>query len=98
VSDGRLQDLRRRLANSRKRAAYWSGRPSFTAKSFKPGRGGRALIGPDEEYEMAMCNTESLAGLIEQITGKRPAATDYREEFRNAFSKNNYGITQEPRP
>lgn len=86
MSKRELERLRRRLDCARKRAAYWSGRPSFTAKSFVPGRRSRALIGPDEEYEIAMTDVAALADRIEQITGKRPATTDYREESRKRAS------------
>lgn len=86
--DRRLKDLRRRLANARRRAAYWSGRPNMYGYGFKPGKQG--LFGPDEQYEMAMSDVQSLAGRIEELTGERPATTDYQREFRAKFSKMKY--------
>jgi len=51
-----LRYLKRRLAAARKRAAYWSGRPSG------PGRGhAGGERDPDFEYELAMDDCNALA-------------------------------------
>ena len=82
-----LARLKRRLANARKRAAFWSGRPSSTAKSFKPTSYRSRLEGADMEYEIAMTDMESLATAIAKLTGKKPVVTDYKREFNDRYFK-----------
>lgn len=83
---GQIRDLKQRLANARRRVAYWSGRPSFRGFGFRPnGRkattGGHAL-----EYEMALDDVKSLAEDLSKLTGKTYAITDLQYEFNVKFS------------
>lgn len=55
-----IRELKRKLKNAKQRVAYWSGRPSFTAKSFRPGIMGRTKDGRDIEDERAVFDCESL--------------------------------------
>ena len=85
MHDDTLATLKKRLNAARKRAAYWSGRPSgrgfgFSSRAAHSGQ-------QDEEYETAMTDCDALADAIAEITGKRPTVTDYREDFRNAFAE-----------
>lgn len=79
----RLQRLVRRFRNAQRRARYWSGTPSFSvgarAKATKSGR-------MDEQYELAMCDQDSLAGLIANLGGS-VKVRDYKAEFRGRYMK-----------
>ncbi|MEM8519457.1 hypothetical protein [Janthinobacterium sp. CAN_S7] len=74
--------LKKRLANARRRASYWSGRPSFTfghsmsrvASERLNARGSNHEM----EYESAMDDVGSLAEQIAVLTGKRPAVQEYK--------------------
>lgn len=76
--------LRRALKNARVRALFWSGNPSFTGKRFKPHASRK---GHDEQYELAMCDIDSLAARLEELTGHKVKRSDPRAEFRERFSK-----------
>lgn len=76
------KDLRRRLSNARARALFWSGNPSFTEKRFNP-----KSRNASERYELALCDIDSLATLLEEITGKRVKRSNPRYDFQNKFLK-----------
>lgn len=87
-----LPQLKRRLANARMRAVYWSGRPSFTDKSYSTSKL-RGFKDQDVEYEIAISDITSLADRIFKITGKKPRVTDPREKARQAFARLNEAMT-----
>ena len=84
-SQAEAQRLRKRLKAARARAAYWSGRPSAPGRGFNPYADNDR--DPDMEYEMAMVDCEALADRIAELTGRRPAVTDYKERFRERFAE-----------
>lgn len=78
----RLADLKRLLKNARRRAVYWSGRPSFTGFGYSPGNAAHEI-----EYEAAIDDITALCDAIEELTGRRPKATDPKQAYRDAFSE-----------
>ena len=88
-SSARLRDLKRRLANARKRAAFWSGRPNFSGRGFV-GSSGHG----DDEYSLAMCDIRRLCDALEGETGKRPKQSDPKREFSAGFSQLMNAITK----
>lgn len=77
----RLADLKRRLKNARRRAVYWSGRPSFSGFGYSPSNSDH-----DIQYEAAIDDVNSLCDDIEEMTGTRPKATDPKQKYLDAFS------------
>lgn len=78
-----LAECRRRYANAKKRARFWSGTPSFGCnRSLNT----KSSI-QDEKYELAMCDCDSWEKEIELHTGKRPPHYDPRRKFNAAFQK-----------
>lgn len=78
----RISDLKRRLGNARKRAAYASGRPNWGNRGVR-GNSGHG----DELYELAMCDIKSLTGILQSLTKRKFKLSDPKQEFRNSFSK-----------
>lgn len=78
-----LERLKRKLKNAKRRAVYWSGRPSFLGFGFRPGKG-RRHEDDTIEYEMAMSDIDSLANRIEKLTGKRPVTRDPKRDYQDA--------------
>ena len=74
-----LAEARRRYANAKKRARFWSGTPSFG--------GNRASVSRkvDEMYDLAMCDCDSWERELEKLTGRRPPHYDPRKKFNTAF-------------
>ena len=62
----RLAELRRELANARRRAAYWSGKESY---SFNPLT---TLRNAELAYEAETETIRHLSNEIARLTGKRP--------------------------
>ena len=89
VDKTKLSGLRRRLRNARARAAYWSGRPSFTGAGYTPSRTHRSA---DHEYELAMCDIASLCKAIEALTGVQPKIVDTRQVWKEAAAKLMRGV------
>ena len=87
--DANLKRLKRLLAAARRRAKYWSGVPSFRGFGFAGGVRSRGDH-PDLEYETALDDCEAVASDIEQLTGKKPKVTDYRQDFRDKWSEMQY--------
>lgn len=91
-TDRKLADLKRRLANARKRARYWAGLPSFAIGSghsmSRLAQQRLAARGSDHEmeYEMALADCESLASVIEELSGSKPEVIDYKTVFNNGFN------------
>lgn len=79
-----LSEARRRYANARRRARFWSGMPTFSPwKRSNETRSGRL----DEKYELAMCDCDSWEGIIERLTGKRPKHYNPKAQFAAKFSQ-----------
>ncbi len=74
-------DIRRRLANARARALYWSGNPTFSGKRFNPNHGKRN----DEQYELAMCDIDSLCSILEGLTKRKYRRSDPKKAFQDRF-------------
>ncbi len=79
-----IELLRRKLRAARQRARYWSGNPSSRGFGFNPSHSSTA--DSDIEYEAAMDDCSALADQILQITGKRPATPDPKQDFNNLFA------------
>ncbi len=86
-----IRKLRKSLARAKSRALYWSGNPSFTGRRFRPGAR-RALGGPDEQYELAMCDVENLSRDLEALTGKAVKRYDPKQAFREKFNRMMSGV------
>jgi hypothetical protein len=81
ISD--LLGARRRYANARRRARYWSGIPTFRPwMRSNETRSSRLW----EKYELAMCDCKSWEAEIERLTGKPLPHYDPRKEFGAKFS------------
>lgn len=82
-----LRKLRQQLKNARRRAVYWSGRPSFCGFGFRPGVRSRASSGhPDLQYEICLDDIGALCDEIERLTGRRPKETNPRQEYRKRMA------------
>lgn len=79
-----LLEAKRRYANARRRARYWSGVPSFNPNLRSSECRTSEL---DLKYELAMCDCNSWEQTIETLTGKRPGHYDPKRAFRHSFSK-----------
>jgi hypothetical protein len=77
-----LPELRRNLKNAKRRALFWSGRPSYSSRTPRSPTSSKLW----EKYELAMCDIKSLCGLIEDITGKPEPSYDPKREFQKQFS------------
>jgi len=73
-------DLRKRLKNACSRALYWSGNPSFTGHRFRP-NARRLIGGHHEQYELALCDIDSLCRELESLTGRVMRRYDPRAAF-----------------
>lgn len=67
--------LMRRFRNARRRAAYWSGRPSLTGAGHRVKRTDASIM-----YEQAMTDQKNLAADIALLTGRLPVVRDYKAE------------------
>lgn len=81
-----IEDTRRRLANARRRVAYWSGRPSFRDFGYRPSNSRSRLGNPDFEYEMALDDVRNLAKKLSKFTGRNYVVSDLKEKFNSEFS------------
>jgi hypothetical protein len=81
--DREFARLKKRLKNAKTRALYWSGNPSFAQNRYVPSRVRRHA---SEQYELALCDIESLCEAIFQHTGKRPEPYDPKASFAATFS------------
>lgn len=79
------EELKRRLANARKRALYWSGNASFTGSRYSVKK--HTTGSASGSYELAICDIKSLAGLLEDATGKKFKQSDPRREFQQRYAK-----------
>lgn len=80
-----VQRLVRALKNARSRALYWSGNPTFTGKRFDPNARRRVCGGHDEQYELAMCDIDSLCSELEKLTGRKWKRSDTKQAFQHRF-------------
>lgn len=78
-----LITLRRRYGNARRRARFWSGRPSLSGR----GPTGRNLTTGrmDEKYELAMCDCQAWEVELSELTGRAVEHYDPRAAFRARF-------------
>lgn len=80
-----VQFLVRALKNARSRALYWSGNPTFTGKRFDPNAKRRVCGGHDEQYELALCDIDSLCDELEKRTGRKWKRSDTKQAFQQRF-------------
>ena len=98
-----VRRLVRALKNARSRALYWSGNPTFTGKRFNPNAKVRRVCGGhDEQYELALCDIDSLTDELEKLTGKKWKKTDtkvaFQQRFLAAMAKARRPTTSSPPP
>lgn len=79
-----LLEARRRYANARRRARYWSGTPCFNP-ALRPTECRTSEM--DLKYELAMYDCNSWEQTLETLTGKKPGHYDPKQAFRRSFSK-----------
>ena len=79
-----LFEARRRYANARRRARYWSGTPNFDRRVRSNKTRSSVLW---EKYELAMCDCRNWEETIEELTGKKPKRYDPKQAFAHAFHK-----------
>lgn len=79
-----LADAKRRYANARRRARFWSGNPSLS--NFGPTGRNLTTGRMDEKYELAMCDCDSWEQTIGRLTGKEVSHYDPKQAFRRRFA------------
>jgi acyl carrier protein len=85
MADTLFADAKRRYANARKRARFWSGNPSWS--NFGPTGKNLTTCRMDEKYELAMYDCHSWEDRIGQLTGKELKHYDPKQEFRSRFAR-----------
>lgn len=84
VGISELLEAKRRYANARRRARFWSGTLTFNIHlRSKETRSSRLA----EKYELAMCDCKSWEQTIGELTGKKLKHYDPRAEFAARWSK-----------
>lgn len=87
-----VAELMARLKAARQRAKYWSGcptgRPGAAYAMSAQAIARLAARGSDHEleYEQALDDCNALADAIQQLTGKRPQVTDFKQKFGERFN------------
>lgn len=84
MNNEKLKKLKQSLAKARQRASYWSGRPSHRGYGFAVNKESNQT-GSSLKYELALDDCHAIADQIEEITGKRPKVTDYKDEYNEKF-------------
>ena len=83
-------ELRRRLANAKRRARFWSGVPSFSRHVAKSRNVGER----DTRYEIAMCDVRSLTALLEERTGRKLVLYDPQAQWRETWNAINSALVR----
>lgn len=84
VGIGELLEARRRYANARRRARYWSGTLTFNIHLRSNETRSSQLA---EKYELAMCDCKNWEYTISGLTGKTLKHYDPKAEFAARWAK-----------
>lgn len=83
-----LSEAKRRYANARRRARYWSGTLTFNIHLRSNETRSSRL---NEKYELAMCDCKSWEHTIQELTGKQVKHYDPKAAFAASWSKLQFG-------
>jgi hypothetical protein len=87
----KVAEAKRRYANAKRRALYWSGKPSFCPSARSNEKRSSKIW---ENYELAMNDCDSWENTLKALTGKDYPHFDPRREFAARFSQ----LLRNPRP
>lgn len=84
VTISKWLEAKRRYANARRRARFWSGIPSFCPwKRSRETRTSKLW----EKYELAMCDCKSWEAEVHRMTGKKVKHYDPKADFAVRFTQ-----------